>query len=259
MKKVRRVVFLLLTLAVLAAGSTTAYALSAASYVPTKATSYYLVNGKWEEGNHRVLTYKSDGRLTKVSSFNSSGKNTSSVSYTWKGNLITKVKWSDGDYQLFKYKGSKRTSYIYDFGEKHVYKYKWKKNTLTYKTDDATITTTVNGKNQIVKTVNKGSNRTYTTKYTYYGNGNRKSYSQKRSDGYTYTEKYNSKGLIVSETGKNYSYTYTYKIKNGKVLERYCKYKGNGSSSESKVVYTKWKKVSRLRNCDGWGYSITLG
>lgn len=259
MKKAKRIVALLLTLAMLAGVSTAAYALPAGGFVPVKATNYTLVDGNWKEGSVRTLTYKGDGRLTKITTTNPSSGTTSSTSYKWKGNLITKVNWSDGDYQVFKYKGGRRTSYTYDYGVKYTYKFKWKKKTLTYATEDGTISTTVNGKNQIVKTVRTGSSNSYTTKYTYYGNGNRKKYVHKTSDGIVTTYKYNSKGYIISETGKNYSRKYTYKIKKGKILERICKYQESGRSGERKVVYSKWKKVSHVRNCDAWGYSITLG
>ena len=180
--------------------------------------------------------------------------------YTWKGNYITKVSYNDGDYASFKYKGSKRKSAVYYYGKNNeTISYKWKKNTCTYKDGDYTIVLKINGKGQIISEKQTGPEGTYVWTYKYYSNGNRKSYSSKGPSS-SYTVKFNSNGYIKSEkgsrSGSSYSYTYSYKSKKGKITERICKYNGKVSS---KTVYSKWKKVSNIKNCDGFGYSSSLG
>ena len=269
MRQMKRLAALLLAAAIIAATPLAALALPAGGYVPVKATQYSWneKTSTWVQTSERTMSYKSDGRKTGNSSVSSSGTNTW-TKFKWKGNYVTKTIYSDGDYMMFKYKSSKRKS-ITDFdastGKNEVRTYKWKKNTGTMVTDDYTAKLTVNGKGQVVKHQYKYKNGDVTTTtYKYYGNGNRKSYTTKRSDGYTYTVKYNSKGYVVSENGKNsthsWSYKYKYTTKKGKITQRLYTYQSStGAAYKYKTVYTKWKKVSHVMNCDAYGYAMGLG
>ncbi|MBR1899490.1 MAG: hypothetical protein IJ820_00295 [Lachnospiraceae bacterium] len=256
MKRVKKLVALLLAVTLLAAIPTVAYA--ASGYVPTKATYYYLENGKWNKDSERTLSYNSSGKIKKVTYKYSDGYS-GWTKYSWKGNFVTKISYKDGGYNSFKYKGSKRKSAVFNTGSKETRSYKWKKNKCTYKNGDTTVTLKINGKGQLVSEKYKNADGSGSTTYKYYSNGNLKSYTSKGS-GYSYTIKYNSKGFVKSEKGKgtgySYSYTYSYKTKKGKIKERICKYNGKVSS---KTVYSKWKKVSNIRNCDRFGYMVALG
>lgn len=256
MKSVKKLIALLIAVTLLAAVPSVAYA--ASGYVPTKATVYSLENGKWVQSSERTLSYSSSGKIKKMTYKYSSGY-AGWTKFSWKGNFVTKVTYNDGDYASFKYKSSKRKSTVYSFGSKETFSYKWKKNKCSYKDGDYTITLKINGKGQLVSEKQTGPDGTRTWTYKYYSNGNTKSYSYKGPSS-TYTIKYNSNGFLKSEKGKrdgsSYSYVYSYKSKKGKIKERICKYNGKVSS---KTVYTRWKKVSNIRNCDGFGYRISLG
>jgi len=257
MKRVKKLIALLMAVTLLAAVPSVAYA--ASGYVPTKATNYRFENGVWEKGTERTLSYNSSGKIKSISYKYSDGS-AGWTKYTWKGNYITKVSDNDGDYSSFKYKGSKRKSAVYIYGSnKETISYKWKKNKCIYKDGDYTVVLKINGKGQIVSEKQTGPGGTYIWTYKYYSNGNRKSYSFKGPSN-SYTVKFNSNGYVKSEKGSSsrgsYSYIYSYKSKKGKITEKICKYNGKVSS---KTVYSKWKKVSNIKNCDSFGYGSALG
>ena len=263
MKQVKRLTALLLTVVLLAMTPLTALALGPSGYVPTKAITYSKSDGKWVKESERTFSYKSDGRIAKTTyKYLYDGGSSGWTKYTWSGNHIKKVTTSSGGGWSYKYKGNKLLSYKSLSGDKATYKITWKGKKGTYKKGKEKMTLTVNGKGQVVKEVYAYDGGTNTTTYKYYGNGNRKSYTYKEKS-YTYTVKYNSKGWVTSEkeTGE-YSYTakYTYKTKKGKITERKSTYKwSDGGSYESKTEYTKWKKVSHVRNVDGFWYNLPLG
>ena len=259
MKRAKRLVAMLLVVALLAV---TPAAAMAAEYVPTKGTSYWKNGTKWEKGTEYTWSYKGDGKITKRTWKDPDGTSSTS-SYKWKGNFLSKITWSSGQYSTYKYKNSRLQSFTSVYGGgKRTTKLKWdkKKKKATYKSGDFTITLTFNSKGQLVKETDKSAAETYTYKYKYYSNGNVKKISGGSNKGYQFTTNYNKKGYLSSETGKDgiysWSYKYSYKTKNGKITERISK--SNGVES-SKTVYTKWKKVSRVRNCDGMGRTTPLG
>ena len=256
MKGIRKLATLLLTAAVLAATSLTALALPSGGYVPTKGTySYYDSSAKkWVKSNTYTWSYKSDGRLTKIT-HKDSDNSSSTTKYTWSGDHIKKIK-SDSYTYSYKYKGKKLISATYDYGEKTIYKYKWKKNKGTLKTDEYTTTIQINSKGQLTKSKTKYSNGdVYTVTYKYYANGNLKKVTGKGKNDSSSTS-YNSAGYITKYTntydGKTY-YTakYKYKKKNGKIKQVNITYNGGG---KAKLVFSKWKRVSHVRNCDASGW-----
>ena len=51
--------------------------------------------------------------------------------------------------------------------------------------------------------------------------------------------------------------TYTYKKKNGKIIEQIETTKTEDDYiNKSKTVYSNWKKVKRVRNCDAFGFFV---
>ena len=261
MKRVKRAAALLMTAVMLFAASSAVFA--ASGEVPAKGTYYSKENGNWVKGNEYTWSYKSDGRLTATTTKRTDGTSTT-TKYKWKGNFITKIIYSNGEYSVYKYKGTRRVSSAYYYsGGKNVNTYKWnkKKTSYTYKSGDSTYTINVNGKGQIVKEKIVTPNWTDIMTYKYSG-GNLKSMTVKSTDDYTYAEKFNGKGYVTSIKGHSGSYsfnvTYTYKTKKGHIVERLMKNKSSDGTVETKFVYSKWKKVSTMRNCDGSGY-ITFG
>ena len=275
MKRVKKLIGLLVAATIIAATPLTAMALPAGGYVPTSGTWYYKdsTTKKWEKsGTVLSYTYKKDGKLTKrVDKYNGGS---SALTYTWKGNYITKIASNSADgggFTAYKYKNKKRTSYQYS-GEK-AQTIKWKGKTGTYTGDGGKTKYTINGKGQLVKiTTTYDSGYVYTTTYKYSGGGNLKSVTGKGKDskGKTtsnYLMKYNKKGYPASRmySGTNYSdkTTYKYKTKKGKLREVVVNstYKEGGSNEtySYRVVFTKWKKVSHIRNCDAYGNTIGLG
>ena len=254
----KRWLCLLLVAALLAV---TPVAAMAAEYVPTKGINYWKNGTKWEKGTEYTWSYKGDGKITKRTWKDPDGASSTS-SYKWKGNFLSKITWTNGQYSTYKFKNSRIQSITSVYpGGKQTIKIKWdkKKKKATYKSGDFTYTMTFNSKGQLVKETDKSSSETYTYKYKYYSNGNMKKVTGGSNQGYQYTVNYNKKGYISSESGKDgtysWSYKYSYKTKNGKITEKIMKYK----DGETKTVYTKWKKVSRVRNCDGLGRSVPLG
>ena len=260
MKKTKRFIALLLTAALLAMTPLTA--LAASGYVPTKGEYYYKEGKKWVKSEVFSYKYKGDGKITEAVYKYDDG--TSKTKYKWKGNKIAKITYSDG-YTSYKYKKNKLVEVTYDYGGKSTNKISWKKNTGTYKTDYTTTTIKVNGKGQVTSVKYVYSDKTSSSEsYKYYGNGNRKSYTYKGSGGYTYKAEYNSKGYVkkITQKGDGYSYSvsYSYKTKKGKLVSRIRKWKNSdGDSGESKTVYKKWKRVSNVRNCDGFWQELPLG
>ena len=267
MKRAKKLIWLLVTAAMFAAAPLTAMALPAGGYVPTAGTSYYKDDAnKWVKYEKISCSYKKDGRLTKITRKYTDG--TDSTAYTWKGNNITKITTKNSGHSYtttFKFKNKKLTSYQFSGDKAQKIKWKGKTGTCTRtgNGDGETSKYTLNGKGQIVKvTTNYKSGGTkYTSTYKYYGNGNLKSYTVKMS-GSSYSEKFNQKGYRTSETykeGSSYSKTTTFKYKTqkGKIKEVVMNYTytsgENIYKSSSKFVFTKWKNVSHVRNCDATG------
>ena len=257
MKKIRKFATLLLTAAMLAATSLTALALPSGGYVPTKGTySYYDSSAKkWVKSETITLSYKSDGRLTKRT-YKYDEDYVLTTKYTWSGNRIKKITESEGGgYTSYKYKGNKLVSYTRNYGEKHTYKFKWKKNKGTLKLDGYTETIQFNSKGQLVKeTIKYTDGGTYTYTCKYYANGNLKKVTSKGSSEST-TRSYNSEGYLKKYTrksgGKTYTTKYKYKKKNGKIKQITITY---SDGYKNKLVFSKWKKVSHVRNCDASGW-----
>ncbi len=275
MKRVKKLIGLLVAATIIAATPLTAMALPAGGYVPTSGTWYFKNSNtkKWEKtGTVLSYTYKKDGRLTKR--VNKYDGGSSASTYTWKGNYLTKQvnKYSDGSSNMtYKYKNKKQTSYQYSGNKAQTIK--WKGKTGTETGDGWTRKYTVNGKGQLVKITTKYSDGgTYTSTYKYSGGGNLKSVAGKGKDSkgkttYNNLMKYNKKGYPTSQvssgTGYSYKATYKYKTKKGKLREVVVNstYKDGGSSEtySNKLVFTKWKKVSHVRNCDAFGNLIGFG
>ena len=107
--------------------------------------------------------------------------------------------------------------------------------------------------------------------YTYYKSGLLKQETIKDGD-ITIVYKYNKKGYIteMKETGKddNGSYTRTNTYKWTMDKKKKCpksvvvtlKRTGSNAFTETyKYVFTKFKKVSKVRNCDAYGFPVWLG
>ena len=249
MKKTKKTAAALLTIAMFALTPLTAMA--ASGYVPTKAISYYKENGEWVKSHESFSwSYKKNGQLEKFTYKYDDYCYTES--YSWKGNHITKNSTNEGGLLAkYKYKGKKCVSQSSEGSKKSTYK--WKKNKATYKIGDTRYTLTINSKGKRTRLVAKGPDGTVTTTYKYYGNGNLKSYVTKYPDGSKMTCKYNSKGYLTSKKGDYINCDYTYKTQSGKVKERIF---SNGSR---KIVYTKWKKVNNIINCDAFGIEVSPG
>ena len=280
MKRAKKLIWLLVTAAVFAAAPLTAMALPAGGYVPTAATWYYQDSStkKWVKDYKVSFSYKKDGRLTKIT--NKYQGTTASTAYTWKGNYITKINYKNSENMLssttYKYKNKKLISYQYNGnkGANLAYKYKWKGKTGTYtqtgEGGSSTYKLTINAKGQLVKETCKDNDGFETTSiYKYYGNGNLKSSTIKGKgfdSSFTRVKKFNQKGYITLESLTSRSNidktTYKYKTQKGKIREVVFTntFKEGEYSYEAsrKLVFTKWKKVSHVRNCDAWGNTIPI-
>ena len=278
MKKTKQLIALLLTFALLAITPISAMAASG-GYVPTAATTYDLNDGKWEESHSLKMSYSKDGKITKRQYiYKDSAPYT--INYKWSGNYITKVtyQYSDGTVSTTtrKFKGGLLKSMVNINSEATTkYSYKWKKKKASVKvTTNSTnkvilvsATAKVNSKKQIISSEYKYSDGTK-AKVTckYYSDGKMKEYKSVSSTG-TSVEKYNKYGYITMWSYTNtegkvsletFKYTMDKKKKAPKELVYTYSYNGE-TPSTSKTVYTAYKKVSRVRNCDGSNYGFTLG
>ena len=256
MKTAKRLMAMLLVAALLAV---TPAAAMAAEYVPTKGTYYWKNGTKWQKGTEYTWSYKGDGKIKKVTYKEPDGYS-SSTTYKWKGSFLKTLRYSGNEYTSYKFKNNRLQSMTDVYGSnKETGKFKWdkKKKKGTYKGDGFTNVITVNSKGQRVKQSYIYSDGTYTYSYKYYSNGNVKSISLK-GPGYSFSTKYNKAGYLTSrKSSDGYSYTCKYKKnKKGQITEKITKYNSGG---ENKIVYTKWKKVSRTWNCDGFGTTVSLG
>ena len=246
------------------------------TYVPTKAKNYRFDGKKWVPDHEVAYKYKKDGRITE-SVFKSLEYNSTfceTTKYKWKGNYLAKIeedysKWKgnhlkfDDNYYNYEYRKNKIMSIVSycnmtsDKTEKTTYK--WKKKKASYKhTFGTTGTIEIDSKGRMIKNklyFNKGGTYYYT--YKYYKNGNLKEYTKKNSEGSISRKiKYNQQGYPTSVIF-NGNTTYTYKKKNGKIIEQIETTKtADGYINKKKTVYSNWKKVRRVRNCDAFGFFV---
>ena len=117
---------------------------------------------------------------------------------------------------------------------------------------------------QYKKVTIRFKNGSMTRTYLYYPDGNLKKYTATDPSGITSVARFTKKGYLKSYTTTSPwgtdSSTYSYKSKNGKLRECIVTYKSGSSESQQRFVYKNWKKVSRIRNCDGhesiWGIGV---
>ena len=284
MKKLQRLLASFLVVLLIALIPSSVYAMGYKGYIPTAGEHYYLDSeaGVWKLSSTFKYTYDSKGRIKKYESRDTDGdmytqtykwkgdyvvKTTTSTSYgysstvsrTFKKNKIQKVKVASVS------EGRQRTSVS-------TYKWKGKKAAVTSKDSDGKVTSMtvkVNGKNKFVSM--KGADWSET--YSYYGNGNLKSYT------YNYSGKnsssYNKKGFRTKGTGTVSYYsddvltkTDTYTTKDSFTMNKKKKCPQqiietetypDGRIHQSKTVFTSYKKVSGARNCDASGYGVPFG
>lgn len=268
MKSRSRTVFgLLFIIALLFTVSKTTLA-SSGGYIPIAATRYLYnsYDGTWHKLSTVKRTFSKDGKL-KSEDFSSldSTSRPSKLTYTWKGNFVTKLSKVGvfSSTEIYRYKNGLRRSYSFESrGDYSRYKYNWKKKTakvsIKSNHEGGTLTVKVNNKKKITSVIRKYSDG-FTTKttYQYYKNGNLK----KESTGNT-VRKYNKSGYPTLETSYSGKTTYKYKMDKKKNCPKEVEIsylEANGSLiSKYKIAITSYKKVSRIRNCDGSGLFISL-
>ena len=244
------------------------------AYVPTIAKTYIKQNGKWVDSHSKKFVFKKDGRITQLEA------GFEVRNYSWKGNYVFQQNYTGqgtGTW-TFKYKNGLRQSKVFESADDTTtYSYKWKKRKASVKyttvniwNEDAgitSITTKVNEKKQItsVKTKYRGGLSILET-FVYYKNGNLKEKWYKFGDSGPTITKYNEDGYIISlvdnfgssnESTSTYKYTMDKKKKCPKSV--LVKSKDSYGSRTQKTVFSSFKKVSRVRNCDASGYVLPLG
>ena len=137
----------------------------------------------------------------------------------------------------------------------NVSKYSIMKKKAVSSDGNVTRTISYNGKGQLKRVVTQYTNVTTTKTYNYYSDGNLKNLTTTDNMGSTQVVRFNKKGYLKSFLMKSLSVTitttYSYKYKKGKLRECIVTRQGGGYSSMQKYIYSKWRKVSRTRNCDG--------
>ncbi len=229
-------------------------------YVPTSGDMYDWddENEKWVKGISFRYTYDKQGRIVKKVWKTVDIKST--MTFSWKGNHIVKVKKSTSDglkdfTSKFSYKNNLPVKVVSDTG---TVTYKWNKRTAEV--------VQKSGKDKYKWTikVDKKKRPVYSkfgssiTKYKYYRNGNMKTITFGEDVKYSY--KYNSDGYPVYAGEKKQYTTYKYTLDTSKnsPAEMICTYtnKYEGEVTKSKIVYTSYAKVSRIWNCDGFAYQL---
>ena len=224
--------------------------------VPTKGEQYrYNFNTKkWEKtGRSFRATFSSNGKLKKVT-YNY-GSEIISTTYTWKGDYLKKVKFSDSESTSY------TTTYTYKNGKPSKVKgsdytitYKWKgnKGKSTRKDGDSTIKRTLTLKNGR-ESKNKSTTSKDQTTYSYYQRGLRKSYTQKYGS-YKNTITFGRNGFKIKDSGNSWTVTYNWKKKSVTITS-----KDHGKVfSKTKWKFSKTQSVSRAWNCDAYGMSVTI-
>ena len=247
-------------------------------FVPTVAKTYSKSNGKWKLSYTRKFTYKNDGKIIKYQY--SRAHTNETRNYTWNGDYIIRYDYSGQGKgtTMFSYsKGLRQSEVFSSEDEKTTYSYKWEKGkaSVKYKTintwgEDAgisSITTKVNNKKKIISVKTKYKNGTSNTiTSSYYKNGNLKEEKTVFEKSSTIS-KYNKDGYIeslIQYTGSDitssiiYKYTYNQKKKCPKSVLIITE-DGYGNKTQQKTVFSSFKKVRHVRNCDSSGYSIPLG
>jgi len=247
MKKVKRLAaWMILVFVVTAASLTAMAAKKAGEYVPVYGEKYVQQNGSWIPVGSVSASYKKDGKCTGFSSTDSKGLQRGER-YTWKGDYITKLVCDYRDSGTLKYTYNKKHKLVSRTRGLTKYTYRWSGKSAIYSDGNYTEKLAFNKKGQLTKAVYGTSAYTF----SYYKNGNLK----KSSSSFAVTN-YNSRGDL-----KSFSYSYlnmnavfTYvKDEAGRIKQVNVAYTDRNGAHNAKIVYSKWKKVSRVRNCDAAG------
>lgn len=236
---------------------------AAQKFVPVAGYQQYWNGSKWVKDFDFTAKYKSSGNITSFIKEYSSGYSETRT-YKWKNNRVventyyTSKGYTDKAVRSYKnnlLKKSEFTASSKDYITTR--KYSWKKRTakvtLSYSKKYSSSTYTIK--------VNKKGRRSYeyvpgnspvTSSWKYYSNGNLKSYVHKSSSGTTSTY-FNELGYKESNGGIYYTYTMDKKKNRPKKVE------WTSDKRKYRMVYTKYKKVSAIKNCDAWGYPVVLG
>ena len=259
MRQMRTVRFLTaLVGAVLAAALLSGSAFAAGGgYVPAAGTRQVLKNGNWVQAESFRISYRKDGRITKYTTTDAEG--TRSDSYSWKGDYVKKNAYAgSGGYSCawtWTYKKGKLQKYSFSDsdGDAWAAKAGWKKK-------KAAVSFTVTGSSyKFVGTTSAKSGLTNIYKLNADGS------SSYREGAAVSVTSWNKKGYITSVTDTapegNHSMTYTYVMDKKKKCpkEVLVTYNDDGDIRQERILYTKWKKVSRVRNCDAAGTEVPLG
>ena len=266
---------------------------SAASgeYVPVKGSAVIVVtNSDGSDGGsgHFDVSFSFD-KKGRIKSFVDTWPDEDwnyEQSFKWNKNLIVSVTTEETgkapSTETHKYKNGRETKYVSvsGDGDKYVTKYKWnKKGTSAGITQTATLssgrsyvitgTRKLDKKKQITKESFTSGNRTSTVSYKYYKKGRRKSSQRSgnlKVNGHT-GEKINyikagymTSAKVTFDDGTAQTTSYKYVMDKKKkcpkkvvVTEKY-----NGETTVTTYVFTKFKKVSRVRNCDDSGNILPL-
>ena len=277
MRQMRTVRFLTaLVGAVLAAALLSGSAFAAGGgYVPAAGTRQVLKNGNWVQAESFRISYRKDGRITKYTTTDAEG--TRSDSYSWKGDYVKKNAYAgSGGYSCawtWTYKKGKLQKYSFSDsdGDAWAAKAGWKKKkaavsfTVTgssYKMQSGTLK--MDGKGRITSETRSSADGVQAWTSSYYGNGLLKKRTYREGAAVSVTS-WNKKGYITSVTDTapegNHSMTYTYVMDKKKKCpkEVLVTYNDDGDIRQERILYTKWKKVSRVRNCDAAGTEVPLG
>ncbi len=254
--------------------------MAAGVYAPVKGTiTYYPDNEEASVERNVSISYKSDGRITKLEDYRIAGSTTGAGplirSWSWKGNRITK--------SAFSYAAllSSQTTYSYreDQLEKRAFRgstdtaalYQWKKGKASFSDRKNGITGTLKAdKNgRIIEETWDENGDIYSSKTRYYKNGNIKSrtesfQSEDQAD-YKVTRKYNSAGYITSVKTRDSLITYSYlmDLKKNSPKKITVIRKDLTKNKEAPFVlftynFTKYQKVKSTRNCDQNGIEFLL-
>lgn len=235
--------------AMAAASLTAVAALPAGGYVPVYGEKYLQQDGEWVPVGSVSASYKADGKCTRFSSSDSKGMKRGER-YTWKGDYITKLVCDYRDSGTLQYKYDRNHKLVYRKAGRTKYTYKWSGKTARYDNGGMKETLTFNKKGQRTKAVYGTS----AYKYSYYKNGNLKKVSSKFS-----TTKYNSRGDLTyfSYSFLDMSASFTYQTdSSGRITQVDVAYKDKNGAHNAKIVYSKWKKVRHVRNCDATGTTV---
>lgn len=268
MRRTKRLWTLFLAVMIIAMIPASAFAASKKN-IPTAGYKEQLKDGKWVKLNDFSMNYNSQGKIISYSR-RFAGGGSEKTTYKWNGDRVIQSTYTSSDKSTNKEKRSflkKKKNFVksavVDNGNDHItLTYKWKKNTatVTEKYDDnssepSSYTVKVNNNGRILM---ESHPREYASgplvyKYKYYGNGNLKSITNSNGA----VMKYNKDGYLAANGIITYKYTMDKKKKAPKLVE-WTEYFEN-EEFKFRIKYTKYKKVSKVRNCDATGYRVILG